>query len=775
MQIWSRAAIAVLMLMAHPAAAAAPTYTITRVYKYDPFNPPFDNPPQQLAVKVNDRGDVLARQDDFGFRKMYELRGVKRHDVVQSSSFGVGQLSQFFALGVAADGTGLYQGAWASPDARAQSLLLTNGIVDLLAVATRNVGQAGDLPALASINGAGDVAYARSTGAFFELTRFLASTSATSVLTTCTSMGRPVQSGDTLAFECWTGTSGTIFRGSTAPFETFVTASSFTPSDAGRNEPIGITSAGVVGFLHTLGTTNGLYLKGAGAPVYLGALGTCTVQGFNEQSLFLCNNGGSSLGIRSEASNPVSTHTVISVGDALAGSTVSSLYAGSGDINAYGQIAFAAQLADGTGGIFLAAPSTCDSDADGFCAITDNCPLVANPDQRDTDSDGFGDFCDNCPVTPNTDQADANSDGRGDACAPCGAAGPGFPICGTRNVGAGGETFELPNLPIETFPLRPVLHGILRANSPGMTLDIQLVDPDAGTPDDNFKNTCSGGIPFIDSDGFQEQGAANGDGRMDVRIFDLYIDAASRVGATCTVRITASGAAGSYSYWLEPSTEPGQKKPEDFSGTNVEVDFQVNLNQEGAVPYTTESQNHRFLYAGTGGANFGTCQFSPDPPDQDFFDVLYSSATGPGWDCCTFQYDSFDGVPSTVGQLVLNLNGVPPVPDPDGDGYLAPCDSCPNLANDQFDRGSINSTNRDGIGDACQCTELTNDGVVNASDVTRLRQHLARISLLPAKELARCSGIGGPTECTIRTLTVVRRALALLGPGVAQTCDAAVP
>jgi hypothetical protein len=37
--------------------------------------------------------------------------------------------------------------------------------------------------------------------------------------------------------------------------------------------------------------------------------------------------------------------------------------------------------------------------------------------------------------------------------------------------------------------------------------------------------------------------------------------------------------------------------------------------------------------------------------------------------------------------------------------------------------------------------------------------------------------IGGQNECTVRTLTVLRRALQVppLGPGVAQTCDAAVP
>jgi len=64
---------------------------------------------------------------------------------------------------------------------------------------------------------------------------------------------------------------------------------------------------------------------------------------------------------------------------------------------------------------------------------------------------------------------------------------------------------------------------------------------------------------------------------------------------------------------------------------------------------------------------------------------------------------------------------------------------------------------------------------VNTSGVTRSRQHLSQASLLGATELARCSGIGGQNDCTVRTLSVLRRALVSLGPGVAQTCDAALP
>jgi len=768
--------VAVVLIAAGRAHAVVPTYTFTKVYQFSDSEPPFFLP-ETVALKINDRGDVLVKQETFG---QFGLRSLRKsrpaRDVVFEGS-GVGRLLDALPLGVADDARGLYIGFWDFADPRTQSLLVSNGVVDFINIATQLDGQAGSLQALADINAGGDIAYARFTGTQYELNRFQSSTSTTTPLVSCTNMGKPsANDAGTLAFECWTGSSGTIFRGTAAPFETFVNAASFTPSNAGRNEPFGITSTGSVGFLHTGGSTNGLFVKGAGAPVFVGAQGTCTVQNFNEQGLFLCDNGGNSLSIRSEATNPVSPHTILSVGSPLDGSTVNA-FMGPSDINRYGQVAFAARLNDAFGSVavYVAAPNACDSDADGWCAVSDNCPLVANPDQRDTDGDGFGDFCDNCPVIANADQADGNVDGRGDACPPCTATGPNGPICGTRAVGAGLQTFDLANLPISGYPLRPTLHAFVRPNSPGMSVDVEIVDPDPG----DGKNTCSGGDPIAFSSGFGAQSEANGDGRMDVRIFDLYIDAASRVGATCTVRITSNGTGGSYSYWLETETTRPGKKPEDFSTTtNADVDFNVALNTDGAVIFMTEASNHRFLYAGTGGTNFGTCHFDPDPPNSDFFDVVYSAATGPGWDCCTFQYDGLDGLPSEVGQFVLNLSASPPVPDPDADGFLSACDNCRFKSNDQLDGGRVGSATPDQIGDACQCGRLAADAVVNANDVTVLRNHLRGTAPLNADQLTRCSVIGGQNECTIRTLTVLRRALASptpLGPGVAQTCDAAVP
>jgi hypothetical protein len=77
-----------------------------------------------------------------------------------------------------------------------------------------------------------------------------------------------------------------------------------------------------------------------------------------------------------------------------------------------------------------------DTDGDGICAGSDNCPSVANPGQEDADGDGDGDACDICPSDPGNDadedgicaaadncpgiynpgQGDEDDDGIGGAC-----------------------------------------------------------------------------------------------------------------------------------------------------------------------------------------------------------------------------------------------------------------------------------------------------------------------------------------------------------------------
>lgn len=113
--------------------------------------------------------------------------------------------------------------------------------------------------------------------------------------------------------------------------------------------------------------------------------------------------------------------------------------------------------------------------------------------------------------------------------------------------------------------------------------------------------------------------------------------------------------------------------------------------------------------------------------------------------------------------------------DTDGDTVPDPFDNCPTTPNDQADSGSLGGTTPDGIGDACQCGDVNNDGIVNGIDGVLIGR--SAVGLPPYGSLA---GMPGFTKCDVNDGTcsgvdgvLVNRAAVGLPPGVAQTCPAA--
>jgi hypothetical protein len=121
-----------------------------------------------------------------------------------------------------------------------------------------------------------------------------------------------------------------------------------------------------------------------------------------------------------------------------------------------------------------------------------------------------------------------------------------------------------------------------------------------------------------------------------------------------------------------------------------------------------------------------------------------------------------------------------PTLDTDADDIAAYRDVCP-FAYDpaQADAGGIATTSPDGIGDACQCGDVDDDGVVDLPDLDAYRYSLAdplALGLTP-EGVAKCSAIGGPGPCEVLDVAVIARALepTPLVPGIAQVCAAASP
>ena len=171
--------------------------------------------------------------------------------------------------------------------------------------------------------------------------------------------------------------------------------------------------------------------------------------------------------------------------------------------------------------------------------------------------------------------------------------------------------------------------------------------------------------------------------------------------------------------------------------------------------------------------------------------------------CRTSQNDWKDAVLSTFGapnswnsgtatQDFSYLRGLIPYPDLDGDGIPddgdlsgiagdTPCvggatttcdDNCPGIQNSlQTDTGGL--AGPDGMGDACQCGDPTNDGLVTAADLAQMRdQRVGTLSELTNPK--RCS-VRSDGLCAMSDLVVLDRTLSnsALDPGLAPTCQAA--
>jgi len=140
-----------------------------------------------------------------------------------------------------------------------------------------------------------------------------------------------------------------------------------------------------------------------------------------------------------------------------------------------------------------------------------------------------------------------------------------------------------------------------------------------------------------------------------------------------------------------------------------------------------------------------------------------------------------DGMP--VPNLARNFAGQSfVVPDGDMDGVVDAFDNCLTIANTgQPDSGGVagpadpDALIADGIGDACQCGDVSNDGRVTAADATLITDALAgRPPFTSVRDLPgflKCD-VGGTTECSDEDATLISNSVLGVEPGITNACTA---
>jgi len=143
-------------------------------------------------------------------------------------------------------------------------------------------------------------------------------------------------------------------------------------------------------------------------------------------------------------------------------------------------------------------------------------------------------------------------------------------------------------------------------------------------------------------------------------------------------------------------------------------------------------------------------------------------------------YPDLSNVPNVIDGIAYNndeygvMQPIADLTDSDNDGVLDSVDNCPVTPNsDQSDRGGLDTSTPDGIGDACQCGDLSGDGKITNTDSMLIRLNMFGISLPSKPFRPDFCDVSGDGQCTNTDAVVIQRALLGLPPGIKQSCTAA--
>lgn len=161
--------------------------------------------------------------------------------------------------------------------------------------------------------------------------------------------------------------------------------------------------------------------------------------------------------------------------------------------------------------------------------------------------------------------------------------------------------------------------------------------------------------------------------------------------------------------------------------------------------------------------------------DNSITDVVECYVSGRVWQSPSFPGYPFilradaTRIPEYFDESVYGPD--PMTTDTDSDGIFDYADNCPNTPNaDQRDSGGIDTNIADGIGDACQCGDISGDGRITNTDSVLIKRHLLG---LPSNFQADFCDVNADGQCTNTDAVILNRALLGLPPGINQSCPAA--
>ncbi len=167
------------------------------------------------------------------------------------------------------------------------------------------------------------------------------------------------------------------------------------------------------------------------------------------------------------------------------------------------------------------------------------------------------------------------------------------------------------------------------------------------------------------------------------------------------------------------------------------------------------------------------------PPGQSrSFTILVGSprTAAPGRYDFVVDVQDHDGGPGIGAQVAGAYTVAAPPGDMDGDLWPDELDNCPNRANlSQLDSGGVGlGSGPDGIGDACQCGDVTDDGIVTSVDAIFVNRFALGLAAPGFSVAGKCDVTGDGVCNTIDAIFINRAALSLSAPSFGQNCEFAV-